>query len=332
MAYWMHNGFGRTDFQFRAETLVNDVLPSTSYADVPQPEFIRALQPGFSVRGFHGSEVDGSFELSEVGGMVVANIALTPVYVRWNPQPRTQQIKVILQESGLSMSAQDGRRAVARPGDIYFFDNTRPFALWAEDATRQHSIEFPRSLLADQLWRFSDLTALPIDGLRGPGRFLRNFIKTLLDDTQCADPQIGRRLRDHAVQLLLTAVWEQFDTQVATDRSQKAQLRRAKSHILERLSDPELDVESIAAGLRFSVRYLYCLFEAEGLSVARWVRQCRLSRCRRMLEDRDRAQTSICEIALQNGFNDSAYFSTAFRTEFGITPTQCRRAAVKSDM
>jgi AraC-like DNA-binding protein len=311
---------------------VNAVMTdsSTLYAPIPQPEFARSLKPGFDIRGYGGSQVDGSFEISDVGGMVVADIALTPVHVRWHPQASSgfPQIKVIFQETGTSMSAQDGRRSVARPGDIYFFDSGRPFALWTEGETHQHSIEFPRSLISDYLWRFTDLTALTIDGKAGPARFLRTFIKTLIDNSECSDQQIARRLRDHAVQLLLTAVWENFDCKVPSDRSQKAQLRRAKSYILERLDDSDLDVESIAAGLHMSVRYLYCLFETEGLTVARWIRQCRLDRCRRELEDQASAAISICQIALKNGFNDSAYFSTAFRAAYGVTPSDCRRTAL----
>jgi AraC-like DNA-binding protein len=293
---------------------------------------ITDLRPGFEVYGIGGPVPCGSFRAAHLGGMMVAEIVCDPVHARWRPgavSGACPQIKVVFQVSGIGMTSQDGRSAISHPGDFCFLDDARPFDLWGNDRMQQHSIEFPRSLVADHLPQMAELTAVRIDGLHGPGRFLRGFVEEVISDIDESDQRVGARLRDHAVDLLLTAISErQQRAQALPNAARGAQLRRAKSYILERLSDPQLSVEVIAAGLKMSVRYLYCLFESEGLTVARWVREQRLARCRRALEDVQTVATSICTVALRNGFNDAAYFSTAFRAAYGITPRACRRAAL----
>jgi len=39
---------------------------------------------------------------------------------------------------------------------------------------------------------------------------------------------------------------------------------------------------------------------------------------------------SVSEVAYSWGFNDPAHFSRTFRSRFGISPTQCRRQALRS--
>ena len=295
----------------------------------PQQAELAEFSPGLEIRGIGGSLVGGTSDLYQIGDMRIATLTSTPVHVRWHPErnPGAPEINVLFQVSGSGMCSQDERRDRLHPGDFCFFDGARPFEIRTDDNIRQHAIGFPSALVREHLSRISGLTAVRIDGAHGTGRFLRTFVETLITDRNPGDLRVGTRLRDHAVELLLTAIYEHCAPPDSSRMARDAQLRRARGYILDRLHDPDLDVEGIAAGLNMSVRYLYSLFEAEGVSVARWVRERRLSRCRRTLEDSHSASLSICAIALQNGFNDSAYFSTVFRAAYDMTPSDCRRAA-----
>ena len=61
--------------------------------------------------------------------------------------------------------------------------------------------------------------------------------------------------------------------------------------------------------------------------MAGWIRERRLERCRRDLTDPTLADWSVTAIALRWGLTDPAHFSRAFRTAYGLSPTEYRRAA-----
>jgi AraC-like DNA-binding protein len=89
------------------------------------------------------------------------------------------------------------------------------------------------------------------------------------------------------------------------------------------LSDPGLDAEQIAAAHHISVRYLYKVLADGDVSLRDWIRTHRLEACRRELSASD--VSTIAAVARRNGFVDMSAFSRAFRTEYGISPSEWRR-------
>jgi AraC-like DNA-binding protein len=101
-----------------------------------------------------------------------------------------------------------------------------------------------------------------------------------------------------------------------------------RAFILQRLNDRGLNPRTIATAHHISVRTLYRLFRAEGgTTVAAWVRDRRLERCRRDLLDPRQRSRSVRAIALRWGFRDDAHFSRAFRAAYGTSPQRCRARA-----
>ncbi|MGE5286103.1 MAG: helix-turn-helix domain-containing protein, partial [Micromonosporaceae bacterium] len=93
------------------------------------------------------------------------------------------------------------------------------------------------------------------------------------------------------------------------------------------LDVPGLGPETIARGNHISVRYLHKLFHDEGTSVARWVRECRLEKCRHDLEDPTLAEREVIAIARRWGFDDAAHFNKIFKATYGVPPGQYRQLA-----
>lgn len=303
---------------------------STLATDGDWTQQLLATLPGFDFQVPRGATVRGSLRLAEFGGMHVAAIQSDAVEACWTPpagSPAEPRIKVVFQTAGLGLSTQDGREARAEPGDFFLLDDSRPYRLRFDDSFQQHSFEVPQSLLPEfGSWR-SGLMSMRIDGRCGPARFLRQFIGSLVDEPDAADHRAAVRLRDHALELLRTAIYDQCQNTLAPADRRHMDLIRAMAHVRDRLDDPELDVASVAAALGISTRSLYSLFQTQGLTVARWIREQRLERCRRAFHDAENGAASICEIALRHGFNDPAHFSTAFHTRFGVTPKAYRRLA-----
>jgi AraC-like DNA-binding protein len=99
------------------------------------------------------------------------------------------------------------------------------------------------------------------------------------------------------------------------------------------LGDPDLTPGAIAAAHHISLRYLNKLFQAEGRTVAGWIRERRLERCRRDLAEPRLDDRTIKAIAARWGFTNSAHFSQAFRSAYGLSPREFRqqRATVPAD-
>lgn len=99
-------------------------------------------------------------------------------------------------------------------------------------------------------------------------------------------------------------------------------VRDAKSYIAQRFSQPDLNLQQIAAQVNFSPAYLNALFRAEiGMTVKQYLIDCRISEAKRLLRD---PKVRIAEISRRCGYSNSNYFAKAFKELTGLTPGEYR--------
>jgi len=105
-------------------------------------------------------------------------------------------------------------------------------------------------------------------------------------------------------------------------REPEVTIARVCKMLTTRLEEiPTLDELAAAAGMsRFQLSRMFR--QVIGVSLRQYVRDLRLKRACQLLAARN---VSITEIALQCGFYDSSHFQKAFRSHFGVTPTQFRQ-------
>jgi AraC-like DNA-binding protein len=135
----------------------------------------------------------------------------------------------------------------------------------------------------------------------------------------------------HTVNIELRTVWISLITMllVSLDRQpvdagpEVARRVRALRFIEERLPDPALGPDMVAAALGISRRSLYHAF-AGGEGVAATIRRLRLERARKSLLDPTQRTRPIVELARQVGLPSAAHFSRLFRAEFGEAPRDLR--------
>lgn len=140
-------------------------------------------------------------------------------------------------------------------------------------------------------------------------------------------PDIAARLGVTTVDLITTYFTDLFGEAVGIDgANRRTLLYQVKTYIEAHLGEPDLCPAMIAAAHHLSVRSLYKLFATAGDTVAGWIRQRRLEHIRHDLTSSAHASTSITRIALQWGFTDSAHFSRVFKTAYGSSPRDYRRA------
>lgn len=100
------------------------------------------------------------------------------------------------------------------------------------------------------------------------------------------------------------------------------QMRRLESYVQDHLCE-DLCLDELAGLLGFSVRHLSRVVkQAKGVSVHRWIADCRLAEARRLLTA---TELPLHEIAQRSAFHSAAAFSTAFRSASGLTPGEFRK-------
>jgi AraC-like DNA-binding protein len=108
------------------------------------------------------------------------------------------------------------------------------------------------------------------------------------------------------------------------DRPLPAILLRARLMVAQNIAVESYGPDQLARDLGLSRRSLYNAFGRIGLTPAHFIRQQRLERAR--AEILSAPDMSITEIALRNGFSDSAGFSHAFRATYDMSPREFRNS------
>lgn len=237
--------------------------------------------------------------------------------------------KVALQIAGTCVIEQDGTYGTLAPGDIALCDTSRPYSFTYGTDFSTLLMLLPRPMLPVRPDDLRGLTARRItadDGVAAVvGPFLRSLSEQHCDFT---GPAAGS-LMDGAVALVTALVTEKLARSVLT-APQDATLLRIRTHIENRLSDPDLTPDSIAEAHGISRRYLFKLFAAQDLTVAGWIRTRRLERCARDLASPARAKEPISTVAARWGLLDCRHFSRMFKAEYGETPRDFRRRTLMS--
>lgn len=97
--------------------------------------------------------------------------------------------------------------------------------------------------------------------------------------------------------------------------------------LIERHISTPLSIEEIASRVNLSHRHLERLFQKEiGMSPAEFSIKIRINHARNLLLN---TSNQISFIAMECGFLDTSHFSRRFRTEFGKSPSEMRKDALK---
>lgn len=102
--------------------------------------------------------------------------------------------------------------------------------------------------------------------------------------------------------------------------------QRIQMFVHDRLRDPDLSPESIAAAHHVSVRLLYRLMSTKGVQLEQWIIDQRLEGARRELASRTGRHKSIAAVAHQWAFATPSHFSRRFRDKYGVTPRDWQQA------
>ena len=84
----------------------------------------------------------------------------------------------------------------------------------------------------------------------------------------------------------------------------------------------QISCDSLSSEFNYSVSYMQYVFKKEGnTTIKSYINEVRLQRAAYLLTN---SYISVTDIAFASGFLDSNYFSTAFKSKYGISPKKYR--------
>lgn len=242
------------------------------------------------------------------------------------------EIVVALQHEGPGTIVQGGWEVALAAGDFVVFQAARPFEV--RSGGRVVCFVVPRHALGLSSSNLRRLTRMTVRGDQGLGALVSCFLAELAAGGAGWDPEVGERLAGKAMDLLAGLAAEQLAQRPdgATEFDARMDLLgRIKSYIMANLADPDLTPESIARAHHVSLRYLHKLFQDEELTVGRLIQRCRLEKCREDLRRPRRSHPGVSAVAQRWGFSHPSQFTRAFRTAYGMSPSQWQTTAEEAD-
>jgi AraC-like DNA-binding protein len=263
----------------------------------------------------------------QIGDLGITTVECDPGVVHRTPRfiacGDGREVWAAVLTQGLAQIEQDGRATELRPGDVTFFETIRPSRTRFPQRFQLKIFAMQRSHLGLPEADIRQITARSMRPDTGLAALLSPFMSRLADTSDSYSQSAAEQLAGTAVDLLAATAAQQLGTEPADlPGADRVLLLRIHTFIRWHLADPDLTPESIARAHHISVRYLHRLFEGEGTTVSRRIRELRLQECRRELTATAARRTGVGSVARRWGFTSTAHFGRTFRREYGTSPTE----------
>ncbi|MBL4802390.1 MAG: helix-turn-helix domain-containing protein [Emcibacter sp.] len=230
---------------------------------------------------------------------------------------------------------QNGKYSRIIPGTFSFIHTAKPFSGTVRAFNGQeHSTystlhaRIPAPFLRERL-PFFDRYCNRTFSLN-PG--ISQIMALTLHKILCDDHQLNDMQRRHTRQILLEiidTVAEEavlgMENEFTPPKSMRQMtIEKVQDYVLANLSNPDLSTTYIADKCNISLRYLHSVFEETNWTIASWIKEQRLLKCRQALQDPNQNKLSVTQIAFTWGFNDASHFSRAYKKRFFRTPSEDR--------
>ncbi|MFI0937545.1 AraC family transcriptional regulator [Streptomyces sp. NPDC021020] len=276
----------------------------------------------------------GTLRLMDLGGITLWPASFpqltfhrTPSRIRQS-DPETVNLSLVVHGDALTHWPDRPQRAI-RVGDFHMNVSSVPmdvcgFGPWIE----MIGVEVPRSSLSLPWDRVRDVLGRDLQGRTGIGALVAQFLTQVTSHTgdyrQADAPRLGRVLAD-LVSAQFAQVLDAEDGLPPETRTRSLTLE-LMAFIRRHLADTDLTPSSVAAARHISRSHLHRLFQAQGTTVAAYIREQRLEGARRELAD-GAGEIPVHAIAARWGFKDHATFTRSFRAAYGVAPRDFRHAA-----
>lgn len=263
------------------------------------------------------------------GGLAV-NLEATPIAVNHRAEHATDarraEFLACFVVHGSGEMTQNGTSLPVETGDIVFRTTALPSAVRMFTDSRLMVIK--GSLLRllgahaqDSTQFTAQRAAAGLPMTQTAHRWLNHvfFDRTETSPTSCM-------FAEQALMSMLAAIYtsQKLEQIAAPQRGAEESWQALTCYLEAHIADADLSVSEVARALRASSRWVHRLFQMQGTQYNRYVRELRLQLAREALEDPQRNQTPVKEIAMACGFQDASHFSRRFQERFGCPPNRYR--------
>ena len=227
--------------------------------------------------------------------------------------------------SGMEVLKFHGREILLPRNHFVLWDSGRRMDFQVVNPLEKLTLVIPEKLMRAVLPNAQDYVGVPVVDTGGMKRLFTDHLRSLRREIwHMSGPEVDR-LRLPTLELLIRAYASVPCRKRPSAREET--LRRVREFMVAHLGDGDLTPLMAAEANRISIRYLHLLFADEGTTVARWIRDQRIARCKLDLSNRQLAGRTITQIAYGWGFNDLGHFGKVFRRSVGLSPGAFRRQA-----
>jgi AraC family transcriptional regulator, positive regulator of tynA and feaB len=240
----------------------------------------------------------------------------------------TDDLFLCRQIAGTLALEQEGREAVLEAGDLTLIDPMLPYSGTFPSRSDLLILKLPRADLEARIGNIRRMVALAMKPLDPETSLASSFLGMLPAHVGKMNHVAEEVVKHQTIDLIALSLGNMIQRDKPRISSARGLvLLKVRAVIETRLSDPALDGKAVAAAAGVSVRYANSVLAEEGTSIARYIRERRLARCQRALEDPKQAHRSLSEIAYGWGFSDMTHFGRSFRKAYGILPSVYRKLA-----
>ncbi len=240
--------------------------------------------------------------------------------------------KIGLLAKGRCVVTQHDREAQLGPGDLVCYETGVPYAFHMQTPFRLGVFMIPATGAEHRLRGFDKATAIAIAaGNTGLPSLISTTLRSVLagvDAGASTDAFASIHIGEAVTNLAAALVAELTGRTPDENAARTALMGHIRAYIERNLTDPDLSPATIAASVNISVRYLYKLFEQDGVTVSEWIRTRRLDNTARDLADPQLAHRTIAGIGSRWGFDDPTHLSRVFKGREGISPREFRNRAL----
>jgi AraC-like DNA-binding protein len=230
-----------------------------------------------------------------------------------------------MQVGGTSHVEQRGRRAALQPGELVLYDSTEPYVLSDPDGIRQHFFRVPIDRLALPHNVVRQVCAVTLSPGHPVADLAAAYFRRLAARPDLFEQPGAQAISQPSIELIRALITTHLDATELGKGAMHATLHlRIMEYLRAHLHEPGLSAAQVAAEHHISVRQLYKVLGAAGVSLGDWIRAERLERCRRALAQPGARSGSIASVSRGSGFTDPSGFARMFRAVYGMSPRQWR--------
>ena len=267
---------------------------------------------------------EAAIEVGSVGALDLVAFQNSPLSVEHgqaHTRRSSEQLFLCRETSGSMSVEQDGRQITLHPGDMTLLDPALPYSASFSSGSRTLVLKLPRRELQARLGKTRSMAARLIQLGSAEDSLTSSFnaaLPALVGEMRPVCEQLVANFMLDLIALSLAKAIEGTTPRISSSKAMA--ILQIRAAVKARLTDPDLDVQSIADAVGLSVRYANDILASQDTSIGRLILTERLERCRQAFEDPAQSCRSVSEVAFGWGFSDLTHFGRCFKKTYGMSP------------